>query len=162
VRTPQEALLNARVSEILNGNGVYRLSEAKGVVYAFKQADRLGFDLVDASLQYRGGQGLDLIFQSRTTAQFVTWEAKGGFTQKGLSALATDTRFLTQGSAAYNLDRLNNYLRFGDGANNGVANALSNQAQSAAGLPSYASFYGGRSTYLLPDQGNLIRPAVRQ
>ena len=38
------------------------LSEAKGIVYANREANRLGYELIDAPLTYRGNQGIDLAY----------------------------------------------------------------------------------------------------
>jgi hypothetical protein len=122
------------------------LSEAKGIVNAAREGDRLGFELLDASLSYRGNQGIDLVFRHGQTGRFAIWEAKHG---TGLGSLRTYSG-LRQGSRAYNESRLNRYLRYGDGQHDALANNLLNGLRNGQ-VDSYASFYRGRSTYLLPN-----------
>lgn len=43
------------------------LSEAKGVVNSFREMQRLGYSLENASLHYKGNHELDLIFSSGRT-----------------------------------------------------------------------------------------------
>lgn len=120
------------------------LSEAKGVVYAFREMKRLGFQLEDISLKYRGNQGLDLTFSKGS--QYAIVEAKHG---KYLSSLDTYAGGLRQGSVDYNISRLERYLQYGDGKNAAFANRLLTDAYSGK-LDSFATFYRGRSIYELP------------
>jgi hypothetical protein len=112
---------------------------------------------------HRGNQGLDLAFRGTGTnaGRFATFEAKGGFTQTGLSSLAKDTLGIRQGSQRFIETRLDRYGRFGDGANLTTARQLE-AALLGGKLDSFASFYGGRSAYKLPLSGNAVRPAVKQ
>jgi len=149
----QRGLLLGRIREART------LTERKGIVFAVREADRLGFDLLDASLTYKGHQGIDLPFQNRITGNFATWEAKGGFTQRSLSSLSTDTRGFTQGSLNFIDTRLDRYLQFGDGTYNATALNL-RHALASSQLESFASFYGSRRTYQLPLTGSTVRPAI--
>ena len=151
--TAQRLALSNRVAEAGS------LSEAKGIVFATREANRLGYDLVDASLAYRGRQGIDLVAQSRATGDYAVFEAKGGLSQTSLSALRTYGG-LTQGTEAYNLSRIARYLRNGDGSNDALALALGSQSRSATGLDSFVSLYGSKTTYQLPSFGSAVRPAT--
>ena len=134
------------------------LSEAKGVVYASREADRLGFELIDTDLRYRGGHGIDLAFVNPDTGRYAVWEAKGGFTQRTLSALSTDRLDITQGSLRFIETRLQRYIRYGDGAHVDVARNLQG-ALDRGNIDSFVSLYGSRRTYQLPLDGSGIRPA---
>ena len=94
----RQALLN-QVS------GAQSLSEAKGVVYASREMRRLGYALKDVSLQYRGHQGVDLVFSR--DGQYAIVEAKHS---QHLSSLQTYAGGLRQGSADYNISRLERYF----------------------------------------------------
>ncbi|CAN7568470.1 Ig-like domain repeat protein [Acidovorax sp. LjRoot129] len=120
------------------------LSEAKGVVYAFREMKRLGFQLEDVSLKYRGNQGLDLVFSNQ--GKYAIVEAKHG---KYLSSLETYAGGLRQGSVDYNISRLERYVQYGDGKNVTFANRLLNDAYSGQ-LDSFATMYRGKSLYQLP------------
>lgn len=135
------------------------LSEAKGLVYAQRGGMRLGYDTVLPSLSYRGSQGIDLALQSSASGRFAVFEAKGGFSQTSLSALSTDRRGITQGSARFIDTRLQRYIRYGNGANVGTATSLQG-ARLSSNIDSFASFYGSRRTYQLPLTGAGVRPAV--
>jgi hypothetical protein len=135
------------------------LTEAKGVVFATREANRLGYELIDAPLTYRGNQGIDLPFFNPSTGRYAVFEAKGGFTQRSLSSLATDTNGFGQGSEMFIDSRLRRYLAFGDGRSNAIANDL-RSAISTGRLDSFASFYASKSTYQLPLNGGTIRPAT--
>lgn len=135
--TQRQALLN-QVSDASS------ISEAKGVVHAFREMKGLGYQLEDVSLKYRGNQGLDLVFTKNSQHAIV--EAKHG---KYLSSLDTYKGGLRQGSLDYNISRLERYLDFGDGKNSDFANRLLNDAYSGQ-LESFATLYRGQSTYELP------------
>lgn len=133
----RQALIN-RVAE--TGS----LSEAKSVVNAFREMRRLGYELEDVSLHYRGNQGLDLIF--RPGSQYAVAEAKAG---GSLSLLKTYSGGLRQGSGGYNISRLNRYLDFGDGTHDAYVNMLLGEAR-AGRLESFAAFYRSGNTFELP------------
>lgn len=120
------------------------LNEAKGVVHAFREMKRLGYSLEDVSLQYRGNQGLDLIFSN--AGRYAVTEAKAG---ASLSLLKTYKGGLRQGSLDYNISRLERYLDYGDGTHNGLVNKLLDEA-SMGRLESFGTFYGSRRIYELP------------
>src|SRR5207302_3785690 len=129
-------------------------SEAKGIVYGFREMQRIGYSLEDISLAYRGRQGVDLLFSQNNS--FAILEAKAG---TGLSSLETYGG-LRQGSLEYNISRLDRYLQYGNGANNEFAQRLLNEAYSG-NLGSYASFYRGDSLYELPQLWPKI-PAIKR
>jgi hypothetical protein len=141
-------ILLARVSEAQS------LSEAKGIVHATREMERLGYTLEDVSLHYKGNQGLDLVFSKGE--QWAVNEAKHG---GSLSKLETYSG-LRQGSNEYNISRLERYLQYGDGTHNAVANDLLNAAQ-AGKLESFASFYRKGATYELPMNWPRV-PAIRR
>jgi hypothetical protein len=120
------------------------LSEAKGVVNAFREMRRLGYSLEDVSLQYRGNQGLDLVFSK--AGAYAVAEAKAG---ASMSLLKTYKGGVRQGSLDYNISRLERYLEHGDGKNNVLVNKLLDEA-SVGRLESFATFYRSRKTYELP------------
>lgn len=101
------------------------LSEAKGVVHSFREMKRLGYELQDVSLHYRGNPGLDLIFHNGS--RYAVVEAKYG---KYLSPLKTYKGGLRQGSLDYNISRLERYIQYGDGTHNTLTNQLLNEAYS--------------------------------
>jgi hypothetical protein len=105
---------------------------------------RLGSSLEDVSLQYRGNQGLDLIFSN--AGRYAVTEAKAG---ASLSLLKTYKGGLRQGSLDYNISRLERYLDYGDGTHNGLVNKLLDEA-SMGRLESFGTFYGSRRIYELP------------
>jgi YD repeat-containing protein len=135
--------------------GAQTLSEAKGVVHATREMERLGYKLEDVSLKFRGNQGVDLVFSKGD--DFAIAEAKHG---GSLSALAKDSRGLRQGSNDYNISRLERYLKYGDGTYNATANQLLNKAYNND-LKSFASFYRAGATYELPVQWPKV-PAIRR
>ena len=119
------------------------ISEAKGVVHAFREMQRLGYSLEDVSLHYSGNKGLDLVFSR--AGRYAIVEAKHG---SYLSSLKT-WGGLRQGSGPYNVSRLQRYLRYGDGTHNVMVNTL--RAEAAAGrLESFATFYRSGRIYELP------------
>uniref|UniRef100_UPI0036F2CDB1 RHS repeat-associated core domain-containing protein n=1 Tax=Tautonia marina TaxID=2653855 RepID=UPI0036F2CDB1 len=120
------------------------LSEAKGVVNSFREMKRLGYELQDVSLRYRGNQGLDLIFHNGSRHAVV--EAKHG---KSLSLLKTDKGCLRQGSLDYNISRLERYIQYGDGTHNHLANQLLNEAYIGQ-LESFGTFYRSGRVLELP------------
>ncbi|NJD27986.1 MAG: RHS repeat-associated core domain-containing protein [Chloroflexi bacterium] len=144
----RQALLN-RIRDIRKSGG--SLSEAKGIIHATREMNRLGYELLDASLAYRGRQGLDLAFFNSTTGRYAVVEAKAG---TGLGRLKTYSG-LRQGTAAYNESRLQRYLRYGDGVNDALVNTLLGELR-ARRLESFATFYRGSTTYELP----LLWPGV--
>lgn len=120
------------------------LSEAKGVVYATREMRRLGYELEDVSLHYRGNQGVDLVFSKN--GQYAIVEAKHS---QYLSSLQTYAGGLRQGSMDYNISRLERYLQHGDGVHNLFVNRLLDDVYVGQ-LESFVSLYRGRSTYELP------------
>jgi hypothetical protein len=110
----REALLN-RVSETSS------LSEAKGVVYATREMRRLGYELEDVSLHYRGSQGLDLVFSKE--GQYAIAEAKHG---QYLSSLETYAGGLRQGSLDYKNGKRGHGKR---GQENGVTRKTGSQGK---------------------------------
>ena len=113
---------------------------------------RIGYQLENVSLHYRGNQGLDLIFRTAngelaivTTPTYAVVEAKHG---KGLESLSRDRKGRVQGSPEYNESRLLDYLQNGDGSHNAMALTLKKLAKSGL-LKSYATFYMGKSIYEL-------------
>jgi hypothetical protein len=139
--------------------GARTLSERKGLVFAQREAQRIGFDRVLPSLTYRGNQGIDLAVQNTATGRYAVFEAKGGFTQKSLSSLTRDTRGIVQGSARFIDTRVRSYIRFGDGRSVAIARDLQ-AARRSSNIDSFASLYGSRRTYQLPLTGSGIRPAT--
>lgn len=105
---------------------------------------RLGYNLEDVSLHYRGNQGLDLVFSNADN--FAVVEAKHG---KYLSSLKTYKGDLRQGSLDYNVSRLERYLDYGDGTHNTLVNRLLDDAYSGQ-LESFGTFYRSGKTYELP------------
>lgn len=101
------------------------LSEAKGIIYAFREMKTLGYRLEDVSLKYRGSQGVDLVFSKQ--GQYAITEAKHS------------------GS----LSRVERYIQDGDGTQTALANRLLDQAYSGQ-LESFATLYRSRTTYELP------------
>lgn len=144
----RQALLN-RVRE------AGTVKEAKGVVYAFRAMKRLGFELQDVSLKYKGNQGLDLIFSDG--ARHAVVEAKHG---ASLNSLTTDINGLRQGTLAYNVDRLRKYLKYGDGTHNKLANQLIAEGQTGQ-LESFATLYRSGRAFELPAGWPTI-PAVKR
>ncbi len=120
------------------------LSEAKGVVHAFREMKRLGYQLQDVSLHYRGNQGLDLIFYNGS--RYAVVEAKHG---RHLSLLKTDTRNLRQGSLDYNVSRLERYLQYGSGTHSDLVDKLLVEA-SLGQLESFGTFYRSGRVLELP------------
>ena len=84
------------------------LSEAKGIVYGTRQMERIGYRLEDASLSYRGNQGVDLVFNNGSDYAILEVKHAGV-----LNRLITYSG-LRQGSNAYNASRLQRYLKYGD------------------------------------------------
>jgi hypothetical protein len=119
------------------------LSEAKGVVHAFREMKRIGYQLEDVSLAYRGRQGVDLVF-SRGSRHAVV-EAKHG---PYLSSLKTYSG-LRQGSLQYNISRLQRYVQYGDGTHNTLANQLLREARTGQ-LDSFGAFYRSGRLLELP------------
>jgi RHS repeat-associated protein len=120
------------------------LSEAKGVVYATREMRRLGYDMVDANLQYRGNQGIDLVFEKN--GSYAITEAKHS---GGLASLSTDKSGLRQGSLDYNISRLRRYVKFGNGTYKALANTLLGEAYAGT-LESFASLYRSQRMFELP------------
>ncbi len=120
------------------------LSEAKGVVHSFREMKRVGYELQDVSLHYRGNQGLDLIFHNGS--RYAVVEAKHG---KYLSLLKTYKGGLRQGSLDYNISRLERYIQYGDGTHNTLTNQLLNEAYSGQ-LESFGTFYRNGRVLELP------------
>ena len=113
---------------------------------------RIGYQLENVSLHYRGNQGLDLIFRTAsgelaivTTPTYAVVEAKHG---KGLESLSKDSLGRVQGSRDYNQNRLEEYIREGDDSHRNLAKKL-HALFIAHKLKSYATFYGGNSIYEL-------------
>ncbi|MBB5039498.1 hypothetical protein [Prosthecobacter dejongeii] len=126
--------------------------EAQGIVHAFQQMKRIGYQLENVSLHYRGNQGLDLIFRTAsgelalvTTPTYAAVEAKHG---KGLESLAVDTTGNMQGSLNYNQKRLESYLKEGDGSHKQLAKQLLD-LQEDKKLESYAALKGSQSLWRL-------------
>lgn len=105
---------------------------------------RLGYSLEDASLHYNANQGLDLIFSNGS--KYAVAEAKHG---RYLSLLKTDKKGFRQGSLDYNIDRLQNYLQFGDGTHNTLVNRLLTEAY-AGNLDSFATLFKSGRVFELP------------
>jgi RHS repeat-associated protein len=143
---------NALLNRVREADG---LSEAKGLVNAFREMKRIGYSLEDVSLAYRGKQGVDSVFSKGEVHAIV--EAKAG---ASLSLLKTYAGGLRQGSTEYNVNRLQRYIQYGDGANNAVARQLLREAK-AGDLESYAAFYRSRSLYELPLTWPSV-PAIRR
>lgn len=107
-------------------------------------------------LHYSGNQGLDAVFSKTLGSRkvYAILEAKAG---SGLSRLATYSG-LRQGSAPYNLDRINNFLR----AN--PTDALARQLRTHARtdqLRSFASFLRGNRLYQLPQRWDSLPALLR-
>lgn len=115
---------------------------------------RLGYQLENASLKYRGNQGLDLVFSSQ--GRYAVVEAKHG---SSLSSLKTYSGNLRQGSNNYNVSRLQRYLDFGDGKHDALVNQMLNEAAKGR-LESFATFYRGGRTFQLPTQLHSQWPRV--
>tara|TARA_R110002073_G_scaffold247067_1_gene410034 strand:+ start:15409 stop:22194 length:6786 start_codon:yes stop_codon:yes gene_type:complete len=120
------------------------LSEAKGVVHSFREMKRLGYNLEDISLQYRGKQGVDLVFSQADHYAIV--EAKHGLY---LSSLRTYKGDLRQGSLDYNISRMERYLDYGNGSHDILVNRLLDDAYTGQ-LGSFGAFYRSRKVYELP------------
>jgi hypothetical protein len=135
INSRQRSILLDRVSESRT------LSEAKGIVFATRAMQNRGFLLVDASLQYRGVQGIDLLF--KRTGYYAATEAKAG---ASLSLLRTYSG-LRQASAMYNVSRLQRCALYGDRQVMMIANDL---IQNSFSLYSYATFYRSRLVFELP------------
>jgi hypothetical protein len=131
------------------------LAEAKGLVHAFREMKSIGYSMRDVSLAYRGKQGVDAVFSNGQVHAIV--EAKAG---ASLSLLRTYAGGLRQGSNQYNINRLERYLQYGDGANDEVARQLLREAR-AGDLESYAAFYKSRSLFELPLTWPKV-PAIRR
>lgn len=116
----------------------------------------LGYQLENASLKYRGNQGLGLIFSKDGQCAIV--EAKHG---RNLSSLETYKGGLRQGSLEYNISRLGRYVRWGDGENLDLANNLLDAAYSGR-LESFTTLYRGKSTYELPIGWPKNSPAIKR
>ena len=113
---------------------------------------RIGYQLENVSLHYRGNQGLDLIFRTAsgelaivTTPTYAVVEAKHG---KGLESLSKDKDGDTQGSPDYNKKGLDKYLRYGDGSQNKLVLHLRKLAK-LGNLKSYAAFFSSNSLFEL-------------
>ena len=124
---------------------------------------RIGYQLENVSLHYRGNQGLDLIFRTAngelaivTTPTYAVVEAKHG---KGLESLSTDRDGLVQGSLDYNRKRLEMYLEEGEDTHIVIAEKLLDLAE-AGNLKSYATFYKGNSIYELSSEGMWVKTLV--
>jgi hypothetical protein len=146
ISSRQRSILLSRVAESRS------LSEAKGIVYAAKQLNSRGYLLVDASLQYSGNKGIDLLF--KRVGIYATAEAKAG---DRLSLLRTYGG-LRQGSDSYNASRLMRYLMRGNGQNNMLVEHLFNNVFN---LESFASFYRGKLLYELPHGWPILNPILR-
>ena len=66
-----------------------------------------------------------------------------------LGSLQTYNGGLRQGTSAYNVNRLQRYLDFGDGTHDALVDQLLNEA-SLGRLDSYATFYRSGRTLQLP------------
>jgi hypothetical protein len=121
------------------------LSEKKGIVFGTRQMRAQGFELLDESFLYRGNQGIDLGFRHAETGQLAILEAKHG---SGLGSLATYKGPLRQGGTGYNIDRLQNDIRFNNNANVDLAEDLIYGLRNGT-VDSYGSFYRGNSLYRL-------------
>ena len=144
----RQALLN-RVREAKS------ISEAKGIVYATREMNGLGYTLENVSLHYSGRKGIDLVFSKNS--KYAVVEAKHG---KYFSLLKTDMRGLRQGSFRYNIDRLEKYLKYGDGDHNNLAIQLINDAYSG-NLESFVAFYRSDRVFELPFGWPKIKPIKR-
>ncbi len=146
----RQALLN-----MINRAQTHR--EAQGIVHAFQQMRRIGYDLENVSLHYRGNQGLDLIFRTATgeiaLVNYAVVEAKHG---KGIESLSKDKRGRVQGSQDYNLDRLNQYLKTNDIAHAGIAGKLRKLAR-AGKLDSFVALHGSSSLWRLMPDGKRVK-----
>lgn len=106
----QREILNTQLSNVQNAK------EAAGIEFAYGEMRKLGNQLEDIDLRYRGHQGVDQIYSRiGSDTEFVIVENKAA---GGLNSLKTDQRGFRQGSESYNLDRVQNYLRLGDGQYN--------------------------------------------
>jgi RHS repeat-associated protein len=143
----RQALLN-RVSETKS------LSEAKGLVYAFREMKKLDYRLVNASLHYSGNQGLDLVFFKNGRYAIVESKCTGSI--GNLKQLGQ----FRQGSYKYNVNRLERYLLKGNGDYNPLVNNLLEDA-GTDNLASYATFYKSRKIYELPKDWPKVKEILR-
>lgn len=134
---PRQALFNM-------ASAAKTLAESKGVVYSTREMRRLGYELEDASLHYRGNQGVDLVFSKGE--KFAIVEAKYS---KYLSSLRKDKGGIRQGSLDYNISRLERYMQYGNGEHSDLAQKLVQHAARGQ-LESFTTLYKGRATYELP------------
>lgn len=132
-------------------------------MHAFQQMKRIGYQLENVSLHYRGNQGLDLIFRTAsgelaivTTPTYAVVEAKHG---KGLESLSRDSLGRVQGSPAYNLHRLEMYLEQGDRSHIAFAEKLYDLAERRQ-LRSYATFYGTKSVYEFKEENKQLKAVI--
>jgi len=130
-------------------------SEAKGLIYGFHQMRRLGYTLEDASLAYRGRQGVDAVFSKGS--RYAILEAKSG---RGLSLLKIYAEGLRQGTRGYNFSRLQRYLQRGDGQHAALAQHLMQEA-AAGRLESFASLRRSRRVFELLTDWPRMPPILR-
>ena len=104
----------------------------------------LGYSLEEVWLQFRGPQGLDLIFSK--TGRYAEVEAMA---DESLSLLKTYKGGLRQGSSDYNISRFERYLDPGNGKHNELTNKPLDQVAMGR-LESFATLYESRSVYDLP------------
>lgn len=124
--------------------------EQPGIIAAYWQMRRLGYQLVGADLRYRGSQGVDMVFMRN--GEYAIVEAKTGqLFWNGMPRLRPDAKGLVQATPAWNADRLRNYLRFGDGEHNALAQTLLSESD-AGRLRSFAAFYGEGKLYEIPSR----------
>lgn len=122
-------------------------AEAKGTVFAAREANRLGYGHIEAFVQNRSGHGVDMIVSNRN-GRYAIFEAKGGVTQRSISSLSVDRRGLQQGTHAYNIDRLERVADSPGAQGQALAERILDAYETnPASVRSYASFYGSRSTF---------------
>jgi hypothetical protein len=126
---------------IRNGNV---LRELLGVAYAAREADRLGYRLVQANMNYNAaGHGLDMVFQHSTTGRYAIWEAKNGSTLASLGRAGGKL----QGTNEYNLLQLQRTVAAG-GPNAAFAQRLIPLVQ-ANQVESWVTLRGSSTTVLM-------------
>ncbi|MGQ7829974.1 LysM peptidoglycan-binding domain-containing protein [Altererythrobacter sp. Z27] len=121
--------------------------EAKGIIYAARQAERLGYGKIEGFMPNASGHGVDMIV-SDGKGRYAVFEAKGGSTQKRPSVLSVDQAGNQQGTHAYNISRFERAAADVNNPQRALAEKMLNMYQeSPKSISSYATFYGSRRTY---------------
>lgn len=121
-------------------------TEASGIRFAYGEMRKRGYLLEDVDLRYRGEQGIDQVYSQMDVDRFAIVENKSA---RGTGALATDAGGLRQGSLSYNIDRLQKYIKFGDGAFEEEAQFLL-QAARRGDVESMATFLRSKRVLEFP------------